>query len=256
MSTTASTLADTLPSSIPKLDASGVNWAIFSIRFKDAVQAKGFWGHFSGATARVVIPTGTTATAAQEIEIAKWEKDECAAKSLLTQKIPDSALMRVHKKPTVKERWDAIVAEYTDKGAYAQTELRTKFLESKCPDKGDVRDFLDALAMQHEKLATVGVEISDADYRSTTVLSSLPISLSNFVSGQLAGARQYAASKTIVPDALISMICEESDRQRAQRTRRTPAKSRESDRDEAMAFTPGKANPKWKEKHISKINSR
>ncbi|KAF5378320.1 hypothetical protein D9615_008779 [Tricholomella constricta] len=245
MSTNASTLADTLPSSIPKLDASGINWAIFSIHFKDAVQAKGFWGHYSGASARIVIPDGATATPAQEIEIAKWEKDECSAKSLLTQKIPDSALMRVHKKPTVKERWDAIVAEYTDKGAYAQNELRTKFLESKCPDKGDVPEFLDALAMQYEKLATVGVEISDTDYRST-ILSSLPISLSNFASGQLAGARQYTASKTIAPDALISMICEESDRQRAQRTRRAPVKSKDGDRNEAMAFTPGKANPKWK----------
>jgi len=49
---TATALADTLPSSIPKLDASGMNWAIFSLHFQDAVEAKGFWGHFDGTNPR------------------------------------------------------------------------------------------------------------------------------------------------------------------------------------------------------------
>ena len=56
--TTVTALADTLPSSIPKLDASGLNWAIFSLRFQDAVEAKGYWGHFDGTTPRP-IPTVT-----------------------------------------------------------------------------------------------------------------------------------------------------------------------------------------------------
>ena len=59
--TTATALADTLPSSIPKLDASGLNWAIFSLRFQDAVEAKGYWGHFDGTTPRPV-PTAPTVT--------------------------------------------------------------------------------------------------------------------------------------------------------------------------------------------------
>ena len=33
----------------------------------------------------------------------QWDKNERSAKSLLTQKIPDSTLMRVHSKKTVKE---------------------------------------------------------------------------------------------------------------------------------------------------------
>ena len=42
MSVTTTSLSDSLPSSIPKLDASGLNWAIFSVHFKDTIQAKGF----------------------------------------------------------------------------------------------------------------------------------------------------------------------------------------------------------------------
>jgi hypothetical protein len=42
-------LSDSLPSSVSKLDATGINWAIFFVRFQDAVEAKGFWGHFDGS---------------------------------------------------------------------------------------------------------------------------------------------------------------------------------------------------------------
>ena len=60
---TATALADTLPSSVPKLNTSGLNWAIFSLRFQDTVEAKGFWGHFDGTTPCPNAVTTTTATA-------------------------------------------------------------------------------------------------------------------------------------------------------------------------------------------------
>ena len=58
----------------------------------------------------------------------------------------------------------------------------------------------------------MGVEIDKKDYRST-IISSLPIHLSNFASNQLAVARMYAPLKTIDPDALILLIAKEYDRQ-------------------------------------------
>ena len=154
-------LADTLPSSIPRLEASGLNWVIFSLHFQDAVKAKGYWGHFDSTEPRptvagptpspsVPITAATTSPTPEELAaIAQWDKDERSAKSLLTQKIPDSTVMRIRNKKTVKEQWDTIVAEYTEKGAFAQTDLRTRFLESKCPDKGNVQQFLDKLQIKH-----------------------------------------------------------------------------------------------------------
>ena len=159
MSVTTTSLSDSLPSSIPKLDASGLNWAIFSVRFQDAIEAKGFWSHFDGTGSRpsavavsVTRNDGTvTITPPSDAEIAavdKWDKDKRLAKSLLTQKIPDLTLMHVHNKRTVLERWESIVTEYTEKGSYAQTDLRGRFLESKCPDKGNVWEFLDNLRVK------------------------------------------------------------------------------------------------------------
>jgi len=67
--------------------------------------------------------------------------------------------MHIRNKKTVKEQWDAIINEYTEKGAFTQTDLCTCFLESKCLDKGNVQQFLDELHMKQEELATVGVGI-------------------------------------------------------------------------------------------------
>ena len=50
--------------------------------------------------------------------------------------------------------------EYTEKGAYAQTDLRTKFLASRCPEKGNVREFLEELRTKREELVQVGVDIN------------------------------------------------------------------------------------------------
>ena len=66
MSVSTTALADTLPSSVPKLDPTGSNWTVFLFRFQDAVDAKGFWGHFNG---KLALPT--LSTPATEAELAK-----------------------------------------------------------------------------------------------------------------------------------------------------------------------------------------
>jgi hypothetical protein len=166
--------------------------------------------------------------------VTSFSKDECSARSLLTQKLPDSALMRIQNKASVKERWDAITTEFTQKGAFAQTELRARFLDMKCPEKSNVREFLDSLHVKREELATVGVEIDTKDYLST-IISPLPISLSNFASNQLATAKLYHSTKTIDPNVLISLISEEYERQKVQRLCRSNGKSpKEDNHDKAM----------------------
>ena len=65
--------------------------------------------------------------------------------------------MHVHNKRTVLERWESIVTEYMEKGAYTQTDLRGRFLESKCPDKGNVREFLDNLRVK--RMATISGQL-------------------------------------------------------------------------------------------------
>jgi len=125
---TTTLLSDALLSSVPQLEANGTNWAIFLVRFHDAVEVKGYWGHFDGTTP--VLTLSTPPTTKETTAKTQWEKDEQSAKSLLNQKLSDLTLMKIHMKATVQERWNTVVKEYTEKGAYAQTDMCTKFLGS------------------------------------------------------------------------------------------------------------------------------
>lgn len=126
-------------------------------------------------------------------------------------------------------------SEFTEKGAYAQTELRLQFLDSSCSSGGDIHQFLDGLRTKQEELASVGVDIDEKDYRST-IIKSLPNSLANFASNQLASAKLWSPMKTIDPDVLISVISEEWERQKAKYSRRLV---KEAGHDEAMAAVGG-----------------
>jgi hypothetical protein len=48
MLTTPTPAIEQLPTNIPQLEPDGTNWAIFSMRFKEAMQATRRWGYFSG----------------------------------------------------------------------------------------------------------------------------------------------------------------------------------------------------------------
>lgn len=56
MSTAVPVTTDTLPSNVPKLDIKGTNWAIFSLRFQVAVEAKELWKYFDGSCPRPASP--------------------------------------------------------------------------------------------------------------------------------------------------------------------------------------------------------
>ena len=226
-STTTLSLSDTLPLTIPMLDAEGSNWAIFYIRFMDAIKAKGFWDHFDGlATAPVLSETPMAVETAAK---SQWHKDEQSAKVLFTQQLPDSTVMEIHLKKTVKERWEAVVREYTIKGVYAQTEIRAKFLISRCPERGNVKEFLRGLRLKKEELAQVGVRISNEEYLST-IISSLPNALANFTLMQMVWTLQQT-SKAMDARTLMTMLLQEAERQnmRGQRHKQGTGKGKEEE---------------------------
>ena len=146
--------------------------------------------------------------------------------------------MKIQQLTSVKSAWDAIVKEYTEKGTYAQMELHAKFLDSKCSEKANVWQFLDNLCAKREELVSVGVDIDNKDYCST-IISFLPTFLSNFTSSQLTAAQLYSTTKTIEPDALISISSLEFDHQKSQCAWQSGARGPKDGNDEALASTPG-----------------
>jgi hypothetical protein len=53
---------------------------------------------------------------------------------LLTQKLPDSTVVLIHGKKTVRKRWEAVVREFSRKSAYAQADLHAKFMGMQGPE--------------------------------------------------------------------------------------------------------------------------
>ncbi|KAJ3737605.1 hypothetical protein DFJ43DRAFT_961071, partial [Lentinula guzmanii] len=92
-----------------------------------------------------------------------WIKDEATARNLLISKVSDSVALKIARSGTVAEAWTSVVSEFTEKTGYAEVDLRRDFLDSTCPAKGNVRQFLEELNTKKEKLAAVGVTISDSD---------------------------------------------------------------------------------------------
>lgn len=259
---------DVLPSSVPKLDVSGANWAIFALRFQTVIQGKGLWGHFDGSVLRLVLnpPTQTSSTsststtspaspkstapatqAAQTPTVTQemvdvWIQNESIARSLLAQRLPDSTLVVVNSQTSVNAMWEAIVRSYTYKSVFAQARLRRDFQNARCPEKGDIRTFLNELCAKKAELAAVGVTISDDDYRNA-IIQSLPRWLATFASNQLTASR--LVNREVDPELLMTFICDEWER-----TRPTgKGGSRQNTGDDALAFeTRGKGKDKEKGK--------
>src|SRR5713101_7382329 len=129
---------------------------------------------------------------------------------MLTQRLPDSTVVRIQKLTTVAEQWAAIVKEYTEKGESVQMEMCQEFMESTCGASGDVRQFLSDLCMRKEELTACGVSIDNDDYR-ITIIHVIPKDLADFASSTLSAACLIDPTKAINPDNLIRQISEEFD---------------------------------------------
>ena len=93
------------------------------------------------------------------------------------------------------------------------------------------------------------MDIEEKDYRST-IISSLPIPLANFMLNQLAIAWLYSADKSISPDLLIQLIAEEAEQQHAQRAAQPKSpKGERGGANKALAAMPGTdPDPEWRGK--------
>ena len=80
---------------VPRLEPSGSNWAIFLLRFQEAMEANCKWGHFDGSSTRPAAADPNKPTDEEKAAQADWDQNETVVKYLLTQHMPDSAAVRL-----------------------------------------------------------------------------------------------------------------------------------------------------------------
>ena len=237
----AITISDPLPTSVPRLETNGSNWAIFSMRFQEAMEANQKWGHFDGTATRPV-PADAAKPTPDEVKAgAAWDQDENIARYLLSQRLPDSTAVRLKSLTTARERWAKVKSEFSVKSQYAEADMLTAFTELRCPQGGDVRSFLGQLRVKCEELSAVGVTMMDKEYWSA-IIKSIPDEMSKFTSGLLTATFVISPTTSIDPDVLIDHISEEADHLAARRKHEGSSSGKgkqASTQDEAMAATQG-----------------
>ena len=101
--------------------------------------------------------------------------------------IPDSLYLKIKGKPTVKESWDALKADFEKRSQMITIELRKHLQDTVCTETGNIRAHFDNIRTLREELASLGTTLSDPDF-TATVLGSLPKSYDQFLSAVTATA--------------------------------------------------------------------
>lgn len=136
---TSNPMSDPYATSVPRLEPTGSNWAIFSMRFQEAMEANQKWGHFDGSATRPAPADDKNPTADETKAASEWDQNEVVARYLLSQRLPDSTAVCLKGLASAKER---------------------TFSEMRCPRGGDVRSFLGSMHVKREELAAVGVTMA------------------------------------------------------------------------------------------------
>ena len=167
MANVTPTTIEKLPANIPRLKYNGSNWAIFKMRFGNAMKVTRRWAYFTGLSP-CPEPTDPAKPTKEEVaDIIQWEYEDSVASYLLSQRLPDITEMRLASCSTTQERWAMVTKEYQAKSAYTQADLHQAFLEMRCAKGGDVREFLASLCCKREELAAAGVSVTKKEYERT-----------------------------------------------------------------------------------------
>ena len=203
-----------LPSNILCLEADGSNWAIFVLRFREAMQVARRWPYFEGT---IPCPSPKDPAKVPDNEkksIEDWKYEDLAACYLLSQCLPDSIAIWLQSLTTAKARWDRLVFDFTTQSIYAQNDLEEAFFSLTCAKGEDIRSFLTVLRYKHEELSAASIRITQREYQRT-ILKSLPDELAKFAAQLLISA--HHSGFILDTDTLINSIIEESERLKNQR---------------------------------------
>ena len=163
MSTPASQASRFPLDSVPLLDPKDANWAIFKMCYMWAMESMDRWEHFDGSKPRPIVKDVTMPTTEEKEALSVWEKADQKACFLLSQCLPDSAVLAFNSCISAQMCWAQVCGNYTAKSVYAQTDLEQVFHNMRCPKGGEVRPFLTSVCNKREELAATGVRISSKD---------------------------------------------------------------------------------------------
>ena len=127
--TTTPTIIEKLPANIPCLEPNGSNWAIFKMRFSNAIKMMCQWAYFIRLSLYPNPIDPAKPTSEEAAQIVQWEFEDSIASYLLSQRLSDTTEMHLANCTTTKEHWDLVTKEYQAKSTYVQANLHQAFLK-------------------------------------------------------------------------------------------------------------------------------
>ena len=108
---------------IPRLPADGKGFVIWKEHLELSIKARGLYGHLDGTAVKPNNPpmrSETSVLTQEEVsmnlkyvkEYATYSQEEAIVFQQIASTIPDSLYLKIKGKPTVKEAWDALKADF------------------------------------------------------------------------------------------------------------------------------------------------
>ncbi len=184
------------PTVIPKLEGDNSNWVTYHDHLIIAIEGRNLDTHLASATITATYnKLGQNNQEGQD----KWRTDNRQAKILILNSLPDVIFNKVKQHTSAKAVWDAMKIACRSHTNMAIVNMCAKLQTTVCHEKGNLCTHFNLLDDYHQKLAALGLEISDTDFASI-LQSSLPESYHSIL-GNIATVSE-STNKAPTPDII------------------------------------------------------
>ena len=156
---------------VPRLPADGKGFIVWRECLELLVKAQGLFGHLDGMATKLVEPmtTGAMAPMPEQVstrerypkELSQYLQEQVIVFQQIMSTIPDSLYLKIKGKPTIKEAWDTLKADFKRWSQMIMIKLCKQLQNMKCAENGNVHTHFDNLQAMQEELASLGTVLSE-----------------------------------------------------------------------------------------------
>ncbi len=191
---------------VPNLEHDGSNWVMYRNRLTLALEGHNLECHLSLATMTASYNKSGQANVEEQT---KWNTDNCTAKLMIMNTLPDVIFNKVKGKNSAKATWDAMKAIYEGCTSLILINLHGKLQTSVCLEGGDLCAHFTKMEEYRQQLAALGSNISDEDFAS--ILQNTLPDLYHSILGNIAAVSE-SQNKAPTPNVVTKFSFAEYDR--------------------------------------------
>ena len=116
---------------------------VWKERLELSIRARGLYGHLDGTVTKPEQPLTLADSGSKESTALM--KEQAIVFQQIASTIPDSLYLKIKGKPTVKEAWDVLKADFEKRSCMITIKLRKRLQDTRCAENGNVRTHFDTI---------------------------------------------------------------------------------------------------------------